>query len=118
MLVLSCTVNPEEPNRVILIGQPQFRSSERTPDFVREGDGYTLRNTADVCNFEPAAFRFYVPSEGVVVIGPSSQSRRTSSLGRQFLVSQRDGMEHETVLVLIPTVGAAASKPGGAAPTP
>ena len=48
-----------------------------------------------------------MPAKGFLVIGPGANARNPTSVGYHFLVKKRQGMEFETLLVLVPEVFAA-----------
>ncbi len=107
LLGFFCSLNHDDPSRVALTVVPQIRSTRRHPQFVT-GDGHAMMiSRPDFYNFEELAFRTEVPSKDVIVIGPGRASRRTSSVGARFLLGEVEGVEYETVLILIPEVVAA-----------
>ena len=61
----------------------------------------------DIFSLTPLTFQVSVPSKDFLVIGPGPECGRRSSVGHHFLVSDRDGVEFETLLVLKPEAFAA-----------
>ena len=49
-------------------------------------------------------FRLSVPCGDILVVGPGAAARRPTSAARHFLIKEKDGMEFETVLLLVPSV--------------
>jgi len=105
LLTLVFALNEDEPNQVIVVGQPQLCSVNQTQQLVEEQGRwlYVMRPT-----FYPIpdlTFRLSVPSGDIIVIGPGAGAQRPTSVAHHFLIKERDGMSFETVLVLVPSVG-------------
>jgi hypothetical protein len=63
-----------------------------------------MASRPDYYSLEAVMFRAVLPSKDVLIIGPGSQSSRSSSIAHSFLLSNKNGIQLETVLVLIPEV--------------
>jgi hypothetical protein len=102
LLTLSCSVHEKNTREVLVTALPQLRTVVRVPrTVIQDGVVGWIRGP----QFQPflsALFQIPVPKEGFLLIGPGSQSRRPSSLGKQLLVHQRDGMPYETILIVKP----------------
>ncbi len=107
LLTVTCTLDRDDPSHVMVTGIPQVRSTHRTPRFIRQETGMAMVAEPNYFHFRPLLFRMTIPSGNIVVIGPGAESRRPSSVGYHFLVHRKEGMEFETVLVLVPRVFAA-----------
>ncbi len=118
LLMLTCTPTEDDPNRLVITGQPQVRAADATASFVEKNSKFVIRTKSDVFNFPPLLFRLSVRSQDLIVIGPGIESRRGSSVGHSFLVTQREGMEFETVVILLPTVTRATAGPGAVSRMP
>jgi hypothetical protein len=102
VIALSCSLNQDDPSMIMITGVPQVRTTQRYMRVAHEGGRVSMENQPLVYSFGPLIFRLALAGKDVLVIGPGSESRRPYSLGRHFLVRQKDGVEFETVLVLIP----------------
>ncbi|MFW6132852.1 MAG: hypothetical protein ACOC8F_03070 [Planctomycetota bacterium] len=114
LLTFFCSLNPDDPSQVTLTVLPQLRTARRRPAVVNRGEVPMIASRPTYFSFEDLAFRVTVPSRDVLIIGPGSGSRRSSSVGNRFLLKRRDGVPHETVLVVIPQVIAAKHNADGA----
>lgn len=103
-LALSCTLNQDDPRNIMITGVPQIRTTQRHMQVTNELGQVAMAYKPLIYSFSPLTFGMAMNSKDVLVIGPGSLSRQPYSLGRHFLVRQRDGVELETVLVLIPEV--------------
>jgi hypothetical protein len=103
-MALSCTLNQDDPRMIMITGVPQIRTTQRHWRLSAESGQMSMVYQPLVYSFNPLMFSIGLSSKDVLVIGPGSLSRRPYSLGRHFLVRQREGVELETVLVLIPEV--------------
>jgi hypothetical protein len=110
LLTLTCTLDPDDPKRIMITGLPQIRTNARKVNIVREGDAYSMVAQPTIYSLLPMEFQLTVPSNDVLIIGPGAMARRSSSPGHHFLMRQKDGMEFETVLLLMPEVFAAPLK--------
>jgi len=110
LLTIVCTLNEDDPSRVLLTGVPQLRSSRRRAKVVTRLGRSVMAYEPDLASLRDLTFQLSIPSEDFIVIGPGAASRRLHSAGHEFLVRSKGGIEFETVLVLIPEVFAAPVK--------
>lgn len=101
---LTCTLDEDEPGKVLLTGLPQIRSTQHHAEIISENGSLMIANRPYYFNFDEASFQIMTPSQDILVIGPGSQVRRKHSIGRSFLVKQKDGVDFETVIVIVPQV--------------
>ena len=104
VLTLTCTVGGDDPSRILMTAVPQVRSSKRRTKIVKSPAGVMMVDKPTWSSFRPLMFQVSVPSKDFLVVGPSAESRRASSVGHHFLVEKKEGMEVETLLVIIPEV--------------
>ena len=104
LLTIVCTFDEDDPNRVIVAGCPQIRSTRHTSHIVRRRGKIARTSRRVIFPFLPLAFRLTIQSGDLIVIGPGPGALRPSSVGHHFLVDGNGGIESETVLVLIPEV--------------
>jgi hypothetical protein len=104
LLSLSCTLSEDDPNSMVITGLPQIRSSQRRLQVVREGGTAMLVERPTMFPFSALTFQVPVSKGDFLVVGPGAESRRSSSVGNSFLVRQKEGMEFETVLIILPEV--------------
>ena len=104
LLTISCTLDEDNPNEVFLTVVPQIRSTNRVSQFI-QGQGIPRFAARPVLfTFIPLTFQLTVRRNDFLVIGPSIESRRPTSVGYHFLTKERKGMRYETVLILRPLV--------------
>jgi hypothetical protein len=105
LLSVVCTLNEDDPSKVLLTIVPQVRTSRRRPRFASEPGGVPVMvSRPDIYPLTPLTFQITVQSNDFVVIGPGGLWRRTSSVGRQFLIGDNEGVPFETVIILKPFV--------------
>lgn len=114
LLTLSCTIDENHPTRIVVTGQPQIETTSRKIEFVQGPQGLMMMPKSQVFSFPEMAFSFTIESGNLFVVGPSTESRRLVSVGYNFLYRQKQGVEYETLLVVIPDVFYA--PPKGTAP--
>jgi len=115
VLTVAFALNEDEPNQVILIGQPQLRSTSETVRIIDDGPSFMWVEGKRVYELPELTFHFPVRSNDLIVVGPGAAARRASSVAHQFLTKERDGVRFETVLVLSPSVVRAQARTGPAA---
>lgn len=111
VLMMAATINFDDPASVFLSASPLVRTTHRQPRYVEQPVGFALANEPSYYPMEELAFQLRIPAGGFMLIGPNRESRRSSSLGRHFLLRQRDGLSFETVMVIAPEVFAARVRP-------
>ncbi len=104
ILTIVCTLNEDEPNRLLVLGQPQLRSTGQKLELVEERGQYVWMARSKVYELPDLTFRLSVPSQDIIVVGPGAGARRSSSVAHHFLIKERDGLPFETVLLLVPSV--------------
>ncbi len=102
VLTLSCTVHENDPREVLFTALPQMRTVGNIPEKRFQGRVMSWKKGPKFEPFLAALFQLPIPKDGFLLIGPGSQSRRPSSLGNQLLVSQKDGLPFETIIVVKP----------------
>ncbi|MCL2701893.1 MAG: hypothetical protein FWE88_09425 [Phycisphaerae bacterium] len=105
VLVLICSPSEMDYSKLVVWGVPQIRSKEKyaRPQNV-PGVGPTLVYESDFFTLDACTFQLMMASGEILVAGPGAESRRRLSVGRHFLVHQKDGLECETILVIVPTI--------------
>lgn len=104
LLAVSCTIDENDPSRMILTVLPQIRTTLRTTDVVRQQSGLAFVEHPATFSFHPATFQLSMTSNDILVIGPGAESRRPTTLGYHFLLRDKQNMQFETVLVMALTV--------------
>jgi hypothetical protein len=104
VLSVSCTLNRDEPSKLVLTAVPQIRTHKRETAFV-ETQG-RIRMVQQPKTYDFNALLFQVPMETLdyVIVGPSQSARRANSAGGGFFTHDKEGMLFETILVLRPEV--------------
>jgi len=110
LLAVVCTLDEDNPSEILLTAMPQVRSSRRSTHYVMGDRGPRIVTRPEVFGFPQLTFQLRVPGESFLVIGPGANARNPTSVGHHFLVKKKQGMEFETLLVLIPEVLAAPVK--------
>jgi len=112
LLVLNFSMDESNCNKLILTGVPQIRTKEKFTHVVQvPGMGQSVVAEPDLLSFAPCTFQLTLSPQEILVIGPGAESRRAFSVGRHFLVHIKDGLECETVLVIVPEVKKVQYKP-------
>jgi len=104
LLTLACTLDEDDVSKVMFTAVPQVRSTAKSSKFVMSPVGPRLVNQPETYSFEDVTFQLTVPPKGFLVIGPGVSARNPSTLGHHFMTLKREGVEFETLLVLIPEV--------------
>jgi len=107
LLAVACTLDEDDLSKVMLTAVPQVRSTARLPAYVMSPLGPQLVNQPETFSLSDLTFRLMVPPKGFIVIGPGANARNPSTAGYHFLTHKREGVEFETLLVLMPEVLAA-----------
>ncbi len=116
LLAIAVTVNRDDPSMVILTATPQIRSSQSKVKIRKSSKGgFTKKRQSSIIPFRQLTFQATLPSKDVIIIGPGSESSRTTSLAYNFLISPRKGVEFERLLVLVPETWTPANQKARAA---
>ena len=107
LLTLSFTLDEDDASEVMLSAVPQVRSARRVTKYVMSPMGPKMVNKPEVFRLDDLSFGLRIPHKGFLVIGPGANARNPSTVGHHFLTRQREGVEYETLLVLVPEVVAA-----------
>ena len=110
VLLINCSLNELDYNKLIIAGVPQIRSTTKVPDIQNAGAGATITYEPELFTLDACTFQVMLTSGDILVLGPGVESRMPYSVGRQFLVNQKDGLECETLLVIMPTARKMARK--------
>lgn len=110
VLAIVCTLDEDDSSKVLVTMTPQVRSIRAQTRFVVTSEGPRIVAEPEVSSFTQLTCQAMVPSQDFLVIGPGAYSQRPTSLGHHFLVKKKQGMEFETLLVLIPEVFAAPAR--------
>lgn len=111
LLTISCTLDEDDPSKVMITGLPQIRTTYHRPQFIDRNGRITMVNRPDMFSLSSLTFQVVVPSGDFLVIGPAGESGRPTSVGHHFLVKNKEGMEFETVLVIKPQAFATPASP-------
>jgi hypothetical protein len=106
VLAVSYRLNEKEekPSTILLTVVPQIRpASSKTADDSINAEA-EFRTDKEIISFEQAAFTISMPVGDILVVGPSSESHRPSSIAHGLLKGNLNGVPFETVLLLIPQV--------------
>ena len=104
LLTVACTLDEDDLSKVMLTAVPQVRSTARLTSYVLSPLGPQLVNQPETYSFSDLTFRLMAPPKGFIVIGPGANARNPSTVGYHFLTHKREGVEFETLLVLMPEV--------------
>jgi hypothetical protein len=106
LLTFTCTLDEDDPSRVLITVVPQIRSTRRQSRLVYEHGVATLVHQPVIKTLTPLAFRLIVPNNDFLILGPGVLARRPTSPGQAFLTKDRKGVPFETVILLRPMVHA------------
>jgi len=104
ILAVACSLDEDDLSKVMFTAVPQVRSTAKAPKFVMSPVGPRMVNQSETYSFEDVTFQLMVPPKGFLVIGPGANARNPSTLGHHFMTVKREGVEFETLLVLMPEV--------------
>jgi len=103
LLAIAVTINHDDPSKVVLTATPQIRLTEPEVTIVKSPYGaYSKKTEQPIISFRSLTFQITLPSQDIIVIGPGAESSRTTSVAYNFLVSGKQGIEFERILVLVP----------------
>ena len=102
VLAVSFSVDPDDRSQVMLTAVPQIHSSYRPLTYEKSPSGYAAVNKPTIFSLFPLAFQLRMPRRDFLLIGPTSEARRPTSAGNNLFVYTREGMQFETVYVLVP----------------
>ncbi len=100
VLTVACGVDQDDNAKMIVTGIPQIRGRDRKIRLVTDQGFPTLRRRIVLQGFPDLRFQLPVAEGEFVIIGPGAASRRRNSIGRQFFVCSKEGMDYEIILVL------------------
>lgn len=102
LFTLSCSLNPkDEDDTIFLTAVPQVRTTKRYAQWVETVPGVPqLMDRPMVLPIEELLVQVPIQSGDILLVGPGVNARRTSSVGHHFLTVTRDGVPHETLLIL------------------
>ena len=83
---------------------PQVESTHRKPMVVSDSGAPAMVRRPISYSLYPLAFQMRINTGDFIVIAPSARAARETSVGRNFLVRDRDGIPVETILVITPEV--------------
>ncbi len=101
------TLNGDDPSQLMVTGSPVIRSKYRETNIIKTFGKPMVVQQPIIYSFPSLTVQFPIASRDFLLLGPGIESRRNSSVGHHFLVKQREGIELETVVVIMPEVFAA-----------
>jgi hypothetical protein len=104
LLTVVCTLDQDDLSKVMLTALPQVRSLARTTNFVMSTLGPQVVSRPEVYSLSDLTFQLMVPPKGFLLIGPGANARNPATVGHHFLTHKREGVEFETLVVLMPEV--------------
>jgi hypothetical protein len=106
ILGIAMTVNEANPREVMLTIVPQLRTTRKYSQVVEEYGKWRMRSAPLYFTMEPLIVQVRLKVDDFLVIGPGEAAQRQTSLGRQFLIQTRDGVDFESLLILLPQIEA------------
>ena len=104
VLALLCAFDPMDPSVISVTGQPQVHGTQAHAGVVDYGLGPTLGTQRQIIGINLLSFQASVREKGFIVIAPSAESQRRSSVGHQLLVGARGGVPVERLVVILPEI--------------
>lgn len=98
------TIDYDAPSAVHVSGAFGIRSTQTRPQYVETPGGYFLENKPVHYPLPGLDFKLVVPPGGFLLIGPSKDARGEMSSGAAFLLTKKDGVKFEKVLLIAPKV--------------
>ena len=102
ILLLQPLINRYEKSSIILTVQPQIRTTKHYSSFAIRDGVRTLVDQPRIYTFDPITFSLVIPGNHFLVIGPGPMSKRTSSVGYNFMTTQKEGVLFDKLLILKP----------------
>ncbi len=102
VLIVLPALDQSNPNIVHTTVRPVLRTVRRKPRFVRGSRGITMASKPEYFDFPSLRMQMPIARGEFLVIGPGPAVQRPTSMGHHLLVTEKDGMLFETVLVLVP----------------
>ena len=118
LLTVLCMLDEDDSERIIVTAQPQIRSTRLRSEAVRQSGKPAVVSKPVLFPFRALTFRMPVRSGDLIVVGPSPAAMRADSVGHHFLITAKEGIEFETLLILIPAVQRRAPTPVPVGPEP
>ena len=113
LLSYVCTIDQENPTHVTITVVPQIRQLQFQPEIVLQEGRYMMTSRPLTFSLSPLTFQATLPAEDFIVISPAAAGQYYTA-GHHFLAKEKNGVEFETVLVLVPEVfRAPAPRAGG-----
>ena len=118
-----CVLTSQQPVRIAMTLTPQIRSIGRHLTYRKGPKRFTTVRPEKVHSFLPLALHLTLSDKEFLVLGPGPEARDETSAGSHFFVRRRDGIRHETLLVIAPevfymTAPTSPGQPGKTAPPP
>jgi hypothetical protein len=107
VLTLTCDLDADDPSRISLAVLPRVLSTHRVRRIVRAEGRINWVSQPESFDFGSLQFAATMRQGAFLVIGPDAECERQTSVGRHFLVKEKEGIPFETVLVLSPEAVAA-----------
>ena len=104
LLTIACTLDEDDLSKVMMTALPQVRSSARTTRFEISPLGPQMVTQPELFSLSDLTFQLMIPPKGFLLIGPGANARNPSTAGHHFLTHTREGVEFETLLMLMPEV--------------
>lgn len=101
LLTLNVTLDENDPTRMIVTALPQIRTSQRETSIVKTEGKFGFIDQPRWFSFDPATFQFSLKDKEIVIIGPGAESRRPTSIGNHWLLSEKQGVVKETMLKMV-----------------
>ncbi len=102
VLAISFSINPDDRSQVMITAVPQAHSAQRKVTYIKSPAGYNAVEKPTIFSFFPLAFQLRMQRKDFLLIGPNAEARRQNSPGNKLFISNRDGVEYETIYILIP----------------
>lgn len=104
LLAVVCTLDEDDPTRILVAAAPQICASRRKPKIVKDDETFLITAAPTTYSFPELAFRAQIVSGGFILMGPSAAARNPYTVGNRFLIRRTEGIESELVLVIMPDV--------------
>jgi hypothetical protein len=104
LLAINCRIDENNRDALLVTGVPQITTTRLRPKLVNEGGARGFVPQPDWFVFDPLQFRLRMSSDEFLVIGPGRRASIPTSVGHHFLLRRQEGIDFETVLVLMPQI--------------
>ena len=105
LLGMNCSVNEKDLSKLIFTAVPQLITTRRSLHTKIGADGDPVTFVAPtIYTLNELVFQLPIARGDFIVLGPGTEAKRETSVGKNFFYQQRKGMDSEVIIILRPAV--------------